>query len=158
VQATATPRMARRQALAAKPSRAPQSAKAPFRAKLVSMTDRRPKVLVVDDNTALRENLGEALEDEGYAVVLAPDGARALAALEVGSLPDIVLVDLVMPGMDGRELVTRIRADGRWAGVRLVLTSGLSRPEVGEAAVDAFLPKPFGLELLLETLQTVRRD
>lgn len=124
----------------------------------VSVMDARPSILVVDDNAALRENLAEALEDEGYAVRLAENGARALAALEVDPLPEIVLLDLVMPGIDGRELVARIRADARWASVRLVLTSGLSRPdELGAAAIDAFLPKPFGLDELVDTLRSVRR-
>jgi two-component system, OmpR family, response regulator MprA len=122
------------------------------------MAEARPRILVVDDNAALRENLAEALEDEGYSVVLAEDGARALAALEQGPLPEVVLLDLMMPKIDGRELVARIRADARWAGVRLVLTSGLSNPEeLGGSPVDAFLPKPFSLEHLLGTLQSVRR-
>jgi CheY-like chemotaxis protein len=121
------------------------------------MPEAHPRILVVDDNAALRENLAEALEDEGYSVVLAEDGARALAALEQGPLPEVVLLDLVMPKIDGRELVARIRADARWARVRLVLTSGLSNPEdLGESPVDAFLQKPFSLERLLGTLQSVR--
>ncbi|HYG69530.1 MAG TPA: response regulator [Anaeromyxobacteraceae bacterium] len=115
-----------------------------------------PTVLVVDDNAALRENLAEALEDEGYAVVLAADGARALEALEKGPLPEIVLLDLVMPGIDGRELVRRIRAEPRWAAVRLVLTSGLSGGEdLRDHPVDAFLPKPFGLDRLIGTLKAL---
>jgi CheY-like chemotaxis protein len=88
---------------------------------------------------------------------VAEDGARALAALEQGPLPDIVLLDLIMPKIDGRELVATIRADARWAGVRLVLTSGLSDPEeLRGSPVDAFLAKPFSLERLLGTLQSVR--
>jgi CheY-like chemotaxis protein len=115
-----------------------------------------PRILVVDDNAALRENLAEALEDEGYSVVVAEDGARALAALEQGPLPQVVLLDLIMPKIDGRELVAMIRADARWAGVRLVLTSGLSSPEeLRGSPVDAFLPKPFSLERLFDTLQSV---
>lgn len=115
-----------------------------------------PRVLIVDDNDALRENLTECLEDEGYAVLGARDGLEALAALQAGPLPDVVLLDLVMPGIDGREVVRRVRADARWAAVRLVLTSGLSAPEeLGAIGADAFLPKPFGLGKLLDTLRTL---
>lgn len=118
------------------------------------------RILVVDDDPSLRENLAEALEDEGFAVSLAENGARALEVLEAGPLPGIVLLDLIMPGMDGWELVRRIRAEARWAGVRLVVTSGLAEVEEdGERGqADAFLPKPFRLERLLETLQTVRGE
>jgi CheY-like chemotaxis protein len=121
------------------------------------MNPTAPRVLVVDDNDALRDNLAECLEDEGYVVSLAEDGHRALALLAAGPLPDVVLLDLVMPRMDGRELVARIRQDGRYADVRLVLTSGLSRADdLGPHQADAFLPKPFGLAQLLATLRAVR--
>ncbi len=114
------------------------------------------RILVVDDNDALRENVAEALEGEGYEVAVAGDGEGALEALAREPRPGVVLVDLLMPGMDGRELIRRIRGDPRLAGVRLVLTTGHTnaRARAG-VAVDAVLTKPFGIRELLEAIQRV---
>ena len=73
-----------------------------------------PRILVVDDNEALRENIAEALELEGYAVTAVGSGARALETLASEPLPAVVLIDVRMPGMSGTELVGRLRdSDGR---------------------------------------------
>lgn len=114
------------------------------------------RVLVVDDNEALRENLAECLVDEGYDVSAAEDGAEALALLERGPPPAIVVLDLVMPGIGGRDLVARIREDPRLREVRVIVTSGLaSAAGATETGADAFLAKPFGLDDLLEALRAV---
>jgi CheY-like chemotaxis protein len=114
------------------------------------------RILVVDDNDALRENLQEALELEGYEVAVAADGAAALARLSEDSRFAAVLLDLMMPGMDGRELLARIRGDGRLAGLRVVMTTGQTgaRARAGVPA-DAFLTKPFGVRELLAALHQV---
>lgn len=114
-----------------------------------------PGVLVVDDNDALRENLAECLEAEGYAVDLAASGAEALERLERAPLPAVVLLDLMMPGMDGGALAAAIRADRRWDAVRLVITTGLSASRVRNLPVDAVLMKPFGVNDLLAVLKRV---
>jgi CheY-like chemotaxis protein len=112
----------------------------------------RPRILVVDDNDALRENLAECLEDEGYQVLEARDGHGALSILSEDPLPVAVLVDMVMPGMAGAELVARIRGEPRLAGLRLVLSTGMAPPR-GTVAADAILVKPFGMADLLAKLQ-----
>jgi DNA-binding response OmpR family regulator len=119
------------------------------------MTQRPPRILVVEDNAALRENLGEALHLEGYEAVLAPDGASALQRLDEVSF-DAVLLDLVMPGMDGRQVLASIRESTRFAGVRVIVTTGHSgaRARAGVPA-DAFLQKPFGVRELLAALRKV---
>jgi len=119
------------------------------------MTQPPPRILVVDDNEALRENLGEALHLEGYAATLAADGASALQRLD-GEPFDAVLLDLVMPGMDGRQVLARIRENARLARVRVVVTTGHSgaRARAGVPA-DAFLLKPFGVRELLAALRKV---
>ncbi|GAO03683.1 response regulator [Anaeromyxobacter sp. PSR-1] len=114
-----------------------------------------PRVLVVDDNDALRENLAECLEAEGYAVDPAPSGAAALERLEHGPLPAVILLDLMMPGMDGAALAAAVRGDPRWAGIRLVVTTGHSVSRVRDLPVDAVLMKPFGVEELLAVLKRV---
>jgi CheY-like chemotaxis protein len=120
------------------------------------MTSPSARILVVDDNQALRENLAEALVLEGFEVETASDGTRALARLAEDPAFGVVLMDLVMPGMDGRELVERIRADPALRGLRLIVASGHSgmRARAGIDA-DGFLVKPFGVRELLLALRKV---
>jgi CheY-like chemotaxis protein len=114
------------------------------------------RILVVDDNDALRENLQEALELEGYEVAVAADGTGALARLDEDPRFAAVLVDLMMPGMDGRELLARIRQDARLAALRVVMTTGHTGPRAREGVhADAFLTKPFGVRELLAALHDV---
>lgn len=112
-----------------------------------------PRILVVDDNAPLRENLVECLEAEGYRVLQAADGTAALAVLAGESPPGVVLLDLLMPGLPAREVVERIRKDPRLAAVRIVLTTGHPSPAARAGVdADAFLPKPFGVKELLAAL------
>jgi CheY-like chemotaxis protein len=116
----------------------------------------RARILVVDDNEALRENLAEALELEGYEVVVAADGPDALARLDEDPSIGIVLLDLMMPGMDGREVLHRIRQHPRLGALRVVLTTGHTGPRArGGVSADAFLTKPFGVRELLAALQRI---
>jgi CheY-like chemotaxis protein len=115
-----------------------------------------PRILVVDDNEALLENIAECLEDEGYEVALARDGASALTKLQRDPLPHVVLLDLMMPGMSGRELVEQIRAIPRLSSLRVVLTTGHSLSEVHDVRADAFLAKPFGVDDLLAAIAPAR--
>jgi two-component system response regulator MprA len=91
-------------------------------------------VLVVDDETAVRESLRHALELEGYDVDLAPDGGRALAQIE-SAVPDAVILDVLMPGVGGLEVARRLRAGGNRVPI-LMLTA---RAEVDDrvAGLDA---------------------
>jgi CheY-like chemotaxis protein len=113
------------------------------------------RILVVDDNDALRENLAEALQLEGYEAAEARDGSSALQLLEDGDF-GAVLLDLVMPGLDGREVLARIRRDPRLARLAVVVTTGHTgaRARAGVPA-DAFLHKPFGVRELLSALRKV---
>lgn len=114
------------------------------------MHDRPCRVLVVDDDQALRENLAECLEDEGYAVDQARDGAEAMARLLRPDPPQVVVLDLMMPGVGGRELVAAIRNHPGLGELRLVVVTGRSAADLGALpGVDAVLEKPFGLGQLL---------
>ncbi len=113
----------------------------------------RSRILVVDDNDALRENLAETLEIEGYPVAVAGDGASALEKLSEDPPPGIVLLDLMMPGMSGAELLARIRAESRLRHVKVVVTSGVTGAAARVTDADAVLTKPFGVKELLEALQ-----
>jgi two-component system, OmpR family, response regulator MprA len=116
------------------------------------------KILVVDDERAVRESLRRALELEGYQVELAADGEDALARLGV-SAPDAAILDVLMPGIDGLELCRRLRAEGNDVPV-LMLTARSeidSRVAGLDAGADDYLPKPFALAELLARLRALLR-
>lgn len=118
-----------------------------------------PRVLLVDDELSSAEVLALILAGEDYQVTLAADARQALARLEEAA-PDILVVDFMMPGMNGAELVKAIREKARYANVPVLLISGA--PEAAlrryEVNYDAFLRKPFGLEVFLRTLKGLKRS
>jgi two-component system response regulator MprA len=119
------------------------------------------KILVVDDERAVRESLRRALELEGYLVALAEDGEEALERLggsEEGEA-DAVILDVLMPGIDGLEVCRRLRADRNAVPV-LMLTARAevdSRVAGLDAGADDYLPKPFALAELLARLRALLR-
>ena len=118
-----------------------------------------PTVLVVDDEFGVAEVLEAILTDEGYAVVLAANGRQALA--RVGdSQPDVVLVDYMMPALDGVGVLRALAANPAHAGLPVILMSSLPEEAV-KSQVDgyaAFLHKPFRVATVLTTLQRVLRE
>jgi len=117
------------------------------------MAGERLRVLVVDDNQALRENLAECLEEEGHEVAQAADGRGALDLLARTERPDVVVVDLVMPGMDGSELAAAVRRHPELRDLRLVLMTGREGGPGAWPGFDAVLTKPFDLGALLAALE-----
>lgn len=110
-----------------------------------------PFVLVVDDESDIREAVSELLEDEGYEVVSARDGAEALRKAHEFH-PSLVLLDLMMPGMNGWEFRARQKDDPELSRIPVIILSALGRTAGIDAA--AFLQKPFELD---ELLSAVRR-
>jgi two-component system response regulator MprA len=116
------------------------------------------KILVVDDERAVRESLRRALELEGYEIELAGDGREALQRFE-SEVPDAVVLDVLMPGMDGLEACRALRRSGSRVPV-LMLTAQTQvedRVEGLDAGADDYLTKPFALEELLARLRALLR-
>jgi len=117
------------------------------------------KVLVVDDERAVRDSLRRALELDAYEVELAEDGEQALARLRERSQPDAVILDVLMPGIDGLEVCRRLRASGSSVPV-LMLTARAevdSRVAGLDAGADDYLAKPFALAELRARLRALLR-
>jgi two-component system response regulator MprA len=117
------------------------------------------RILVVDDERAVRESLRRALELEGYAVELASDGEEALRRLEEPASIDAAILDVLMPGIDGLEVCRRLRGEGNAVPV-LMLTARAeidSRVAGLDAGADDYLPKPFALAELLARLRALLR-
>jgi two-component system, OmpR family, response regulator MprA len=117
------------------------------------------KVLVVDDERAVRDSLRRALELEGYDVELAADGADALHRLQSNGQPDAVILDVLMPGVDGLEVCRRIRSRGNSVPVLMLTARAEIENRVAglDAGADDYLPKPFALEELLARLRALLR-
>ena len=109
-------------------------------------------ILIVDDESNMRFLLRMILESAGYEVVEAPHGAAALVRARE-SPPDLLVTDLMMPVMNGRELIERLRDDPQTAGIPIVVVSANAGAAVD--AVDAVLGKPFDPDALLEATRAL---
>jgi CheY-like chemotaxis protein len=113
-------------------------------------------ILVIEDDDAIRELLGQVLEDEGYVVISAADGLQALEQLEqLRELPCLILLDMMMPRMGGRRFREVQQQNPRLAHIPVVLLSARTDLRSVESAVTAneYLPKPIDLDILVSTVR-----
>lgn len=111
-------------------------------------------ILVVDDDDDIREVVAMALETMGHPVEMARDGLDAMERLSAGLRPALILLDMMMPRMDGETFLTALRADPRLAHIPVVLLSAHNetRKKAAELRADGFLVKPIDVDTLLGTV------
>ena len=117
---------------------------------------REAKILVVEDDDDIRDSLKELLEEEGYRVDTAANGEQALNRLR-GEAPQLILLDLMMPVMDGWEFQKQLREIPSFSRVPIIVISAskFSREPLNAAA---FIPKPLDAGVLLETIESFLAD
>lgn len=113
------------------------------------------QILVIDDEITIVEVLSMFLQGEGYKVETALNGQEGLDSL-TRVRPDLILCDVMMPGVDGREVCRRLQADVRYQSIPIVLMSAMiSRFRFTDCITAAFVEKPFDLDDMLHTIVEV---
>jgi len=115
----------------------------------------RGRILVVDDEVDVARSVQALLEAKGYEVELAHDGLRVLKMLSEGEIPDLVLLDLSMPELDGEEVLRRLRADERLRDLPVLLATASEIDLDSMPRVAGFLRKPYPREVLFAMLETL---
>jgi CheY-like chemotaxis protein len=111
-------------------------------------------VLIVEDDADLREMMAQLLALEGYHTAAVSNGREALDYLRNGEKPNLILLDLMMPVMDGWEFRRRQEADPALAPVPVVILSALDQSRAADVSADAFLKKPLDFDRLLQLVRT----
>ncbi len=126
----------------------------PGEVKRVSDVDRK-RILVIDDDLPLRGMLSAALRRHGFQVLLAGDGDEGQRALKIHH-PDVILLDLAMPKVNGWDFLQRLRETGQLGKVPIIVVSAHLRVEpqaILQMGVSAILPKPFSLPELIDLIE-----
>lgn len=124
--------------------------------------ERAPKILFVEDEESILNSLGFILEEAGYTVLKAVDGESGLR-LAFDQPPDLAILDIMLPGMNGLEVAKRLKGDPRTAAVRIMMLTGRMTEQEMIAALetvaDDYLPKPVKPRVVLARIQAMfRRD
>ena len=118
------------------------------------MSDKAHSVLLVEDDDFIRQEICEALQDEGYQVATAAHGKEALARLAEGIKPSVVLLDLMMPVMNGWEFLKAFKRDETYARIPVVILSAFAdRATIIGGDAISVLRKPINLSALFNVLE-----
>jgi CheY-like chemotaxis protein len=121
-----------------------------------AMSHNAPNVLVVDDSLSARRTLAQVISDAGYEPRTAVDGLDAIDAIEE-RMPNLILLDLEMPRMNGLELAAHLRADEKTQDIPIVMvtsrSTGKHREQAHAAGIDAFITKPYQEDELSEQIR-----
>jgi CheY-like chemotaxis protein len=136
-------------------SSAPAQHRSTTRGEVVLDAPRKPRILIIEDHELARRALATLLSTMGYEVVEAANGREALATLATEARPDVILLDLVMPIMDGWEFMKRQRRDWRLCTIPTIVISGVPShdPRCLEMPIVRLLPKPFTIEQLMAAIE-----
>jgi CheY-like chemotaxis protein len=114
----------------------------------------RPVVLIVEDEVLIRMLLSEALRQAGYDVIEAADADEAIEVMQVATSPDLLITDVKMPGsVDGLGLAAYVRRTR--PGLKVIVTSGHAGPDGAIGVADAFLPKPYDLDHIVQRVRAL---
>lgn len=115
-----------------------------------------PRILVIEDQEMNRRVVRIVLQTQGYTVVEAADAVEALANLEA-VLPNLILMDIALPGQSGEDLTRHIKAEQKWAEIPIIAWTAAAMPgdkeRILEAGCDDYLSKPVDIKLLVERIE-----
>ena len=115
------------------------------------------KIIVIDDSSTVREQVGSALAEAGYQILEAADGVQGLQVVEQNSDAALVICDINMPAMGGLELLARVKAGGKSAALPIVMLTTEGDPalikQAKAAGAKAWIVKPFRRDLLVATVR-----
>jgi CheY-like chemotaxis protein len=112
----------------------------------------KPVVLVAEDDASIRMTLEYLLGFEGFELLFASDGCQALD-LARRNLPDVILLDQVMPRMDGRQVYRELKADGSTRAIPVLVLSGMPTERDNDWQGATFIAKPFGIDELVDSIK-----
>ncbi len=118
----------------------------------------RPSVLVIEDSASVRRLIDVCLRPTGAEIRSAEDGLLGLEAAW-SAVPDVIVLDIGLPGLDGWGVLSRLRADARTSEVQVLILTAHAQPEMADRAAadgaDAFMTKPFRPDDLRETIESL---
>jgi DNA-binding response OmpR family regulator len=125
------------------------------------MADKKQKILAVDDESDVLLIIKTALQSEGFEVLTSPDGPDALKTAREEK-PDLILLDVMMPGMDGFEVLKKIREDDVIYNTPVIMITGLSERERKRSAIESgtkyYIVKPFEFQDLIAKVHSALKD
>ena len=116
----------------------------------------KPKILIVEDDADARRLYAIGLNQRGFEVKLAANGAEAVERITSGEKPDVILLDWLMPLMDGGEVLQRLGSAHETAAIPIIVISGQTAPETLDARIQCWLTKPVTIEDLVTQIQRPR--